>query len=497
MTETKLQPVILAGGSGTRLWPISRGDYPKQLLQLTEEHTMLQATALRLAPLQDANNRVDVLAPIIVCGEDLRFLVSGQLNEINRDSPTVILEPEGKNTAPAIAAAAALSATRDPDTTLVIMPADHAIGNPNAFCAAVQRAAQVCRDGEYIATLGVKPTHAETGFGYIRQGQQTETGVFDLAAFVEKPIPEVAEQLFSDGQHYWNAGIFVGRACVLQRAMKVHANAIHTAAEAAVANGEYDGEFFRLDREAFAESPSDSMDYAVMEKLQASSDSTDVASEPLDHAVGAIVVPLDAGWSDVGSWEALLDVLTPDADGNVNQGDVLTIGARNSVHVSTSRLVTSLGVDGLIIVETPDAVLVTPKENSQQVKEIVAELKAAGRPEATSHHKVYRPWGTFESLDRGERYQVKRLTMNPGATLSLQLHYHRSEHWVIVRGTARVTRDDDVFLLSENESVYLPVGTKHRLENPGRIPLEVIEVQSGSYLGEDDIVRFEDVYKHD
>lgn len=484
MKTLRIQPVILAGGSGTRLWPISRGDYPKQLLQLDDELTMLQRTAVRLEGANSAEAEAVLLPPLVVCGEDLRFLVATQLNAVTPSGPVIVLEPAARNTAPAIAAAAHVSARDDEDCILVVMPADHVIADAAAFCQAVMTAATACDDGEVVATFGVKPTRPETGFGYIQRGYAAGDGVFHLARFVEKPELATAEALVADGEHYWNAGIFVARASVLMRAVAAYAPDIAAAVEKSVAVAERDGQFLRLGKEEFAASPSDSMDFAVMEKLNNG-----------DAGIGAIVVPLEAQWSDVGSWEALLDVLERDDAGNVSRGDVVAIDSRDCVHLSTSRLVTSLGTEGLVIVETPDAVFVAPKSESQRVKDVVAELNERQRSEAASHQKVYRPWGTFESLDSGDRYQVKRLTVNPGATLSLQLHYHRAEHWVVVRGTARVTRGEEEFLLSENESTYLPVGITHRLENPGKVPLEVIEVQSGSYLGEDDIVRFEDVYK--
>jgi mannose-1-phosphate guanylyltransferase / mannose-6-phosphate isomerase len=479
-----VQPVILAGGSGTRLWPISRGDYPKQLLQLDDELTMLQRTAVRLHSANPGTAELALLAPLVVCGEDLRFLVAQQLNAVDAGSPTVILEPAARNTAPAIAAAAHIAAMDDPNCVLVVMPADHVIADADAFCEAVATAALVCAEKDVVATFGVKPTRAETGFGYIQRGEALSEGVYALATFVEKPDAITAEQLVADGQHYWNAGIFLAKASVLIRAVTELAPEIGNAAEKAVSVAARDGQFLRLGFDEFCASPSDSMDFAVMEKLNEG-----------EADISAVVVPLDAQWSDVGSWEALLDVLERDDAGNVSRGDVVSIDSRNCVHISTSRLVTSLGVRDLVIVETPDAVFVAPKSESQRVKELVTKLNEQQRSEVSSHQKVYRPWGTFESLDTGARYQVKRLTVNPGASLSLQLHYHRAEHWVVVRGTARVTRGDEQFLLSENESTYLPVGTTHRLENPGKVTLEVIEVQSGSYLGEDDIVRLDDVYQ--
>jgi mannose-1-phosphate guanylyltransferase / mannose-6-phosphate isomerase len=488
-SQALIQPVILAGGAGTRLWPLSRGDYPKQLLNLDGDGTMLQATAGRLDPLSSSQPTFTIAPAMIVAGEDIRFLVADQVNTGNPAPAAIVLEPIARNTAPAIAAAAYLARRDGADPVLVVMPADHVVRNAQAFCAAVARAVELCLDRDVIATFGIVPSRPETGFGYIRRGTaiSSQEDAFELAAFVEKPDLERATKLVADGEHYWNGGIFIARASVLCKAVEGHAPAIGQAVTAAVGEATHDGDFIRLARDGLASSPSDSFDYAVMEKL----DESDTVG------VGAIVVPLDAGWSDVGSWGALLEVLDADANGNVNQGDVVSIDSRNNIQISTSRLVTSLGIDGLVIVETPDAVFVAPKELSQRVKEVVGELAERKRSEATSHQKVYRPWGVFESLDHGSRYQVKRLTVYPGASLSLQLHHHRAEHWVVVEGTARVTRGDEVILLTENESTYLPVGIKHRLENPGKVALEVIEVQSGTYLGEDDIVRFEDVYRRD
>ncbi len=444
---------------------------------------MLQRTAQRIRP----GTGLSVKAPTVICGEELRFLVVEQMRSINAGETRIILEALPRNTGPAVAAAAQIAAGDGVDPVLVVMPADHVIRDEDEFARTVAVAVRLCAQRAIIATFGIVPERADTGFGYIRRGEAmaglAAQSVFELAAFEEKPNPARAEALVSGGRHYWNAGIFVARASVFNQALAIHAPAIAEAVGAAVAAGTSDGQFFRLDAVAFAACPSEAVDTAVMERLRN------------DPAVNGVVVPLDAGWSDVGSWAALLEVLDADESGNVAIGDVVSVDSTNSMQLSTSRLLTTVGVDGLVVVETPDAVFVARKDASPKVKELVARLTEKERPEANSHRRVHRPWGTFESLDQGQRYQVKRLRVNPGASLSLQLHHHRSEHWVIVSGTARVTRDDEVLLLGENESVYLPSGTKHRLENPGKVMLEVIEVQSGCYLGEDDIVRFEDVYQ--
>lgn len=460
-----LQPVILSGGSGTRLWPLSREHHPKQLLALTGNRTMLQETVARLDGL------TNVAPPIVVCNEEYRFLVAEQLRELSVRPTRIILEPTGRNTAPALTLAAIEAMQNNADPLLLVMAADHVIRDIPTFHAAVARAATLAAAGR-LATFGIVATAPETGYGYIRKGEGDA-----VAAFVEKPDAETARRYIESGEFLWNSGMFMMRASVwLQELSRFHAP-IHQACIAAYSQGQADNDFFRVHKEAFAACHSESIDYAVMEK-------TDRAA----------VVPLDAGWSDVGAWAALLDVCERDTAGNVIKGDVLTHDTKDSLVFAQSRLVAAIGLDDIIVVETPDAVLVVHKDRAQDVKEIVGQLKQANREEAKSHRRVYRPWGYYEGVDTGPRFQVKRICVSPGASLSLQMHHHRAEHWVVVTGTARVTRGDELFILTENQSTYIPLGTRHRLENPGTIPLHMIEVQSGAYLGEDDIVRFEDKY---
>ena len=466
-----IYPVILTGGAGSRLWPVSREHYPKPLLPLFGDRTMLQETALRLAELPGAR------PPVFVCNEEHRFLVAEQIQSIGLEAGAILLEPEGRNTAPALTIAALQLFEQDPDAIMVVMPADHVIPDTAVFKSAVEQGVALASAGQLV-TYGIVPRHAETGYGYIRRGDAIEDGkAYRVSQFVEKPDLATAQGYVDSGEYYWNSGIFTLRADAWLAEMQQHAPAILEACKAAVAAGKRDVDFCRVDKAAFLASPSDSIDYAVMEK-------TDKAT----------VVPLDAGWSDVGAWSALWDISAHDAQGNVTQGDVLTHDVRDTLVLAQHRCVAAIGLDGVVVIETPDAVLVTRRECAQDVKEIVSQLKTLGRDEYKFHRRVFRPWGDYEGIDTGARYQVKRLTVKPGASLSLQMHHHRAEHWIVVKGTARVTRGEDVFILSENESTYIPLGTKHRLENPGAIPLEIIEVQSGSYLGEDDIVRFEDVY---
>jgi len=475
----KLQSVILCGGSGTRLWPLSREQYPKQLLALNGDRTLLQGTALRLS-VNDGRKTAISLAPIIVSNEEYRFITAEQLRQIGVKAAKIILEPFGRNTAPALTLAALTAMDSGNDPVLVVMPADHVISNNAAFQVAISIGIPHAESGKLV-TFGIKPTHPETGYGYIRAGTSgaTQNDALEIAAFVEKPDAATAERYVSSGDYFWNAGIFMMKASVWLKQLEITRPDIIKSCRAAFAGSANDHDFLRIEKETFKDCPSDSIDYAVMEKLPA--------------GLG-LVVPLDAGWSDVGAWDALWDLGQKDTDNNVLTGDVLAFATRDSLAISQSRLVALVGLEDTVVVETPDAVLVAHKSRMQDIKNVVARLKKDDRTEANAHRKIYRPWGYYDSIDAGSRFQVKRIVVNPGATLSLQLHHHRAEHWIVVRGTARVTRGDEIFLVSENESTYIPLGTRHRLENPGKVPLEMIEVQSGAYLGEDDIVRFEDTY---
>lgn len=459
-----LCPVILSGGSGTRLWPLSRDQFPKQLLCLMGDRTLLQQTVQRLDGLPGATD------PIVVCNEEHRFLAAEQLREIGAAPADIVLEPEGRNTAPALTLAA-LAARDHGDPLLLVMPADHAIREMPAFRASVAGAVPLAQQG-LLVLFGVVPTSPETGYGYIRRGDGD-----NVAAFVEKPGTATAQQYVASGEYLWNSGMFLMRASIWLEEMARHAPDILEACAAAYAGSRRDGDFHRILREPFLGCRHLSIDHAVMEKT-----------------ARAAVVPLDAGWTDIGAWSALWSVSARDADGNVVRGDVYAHDTRNTLMIAQHRLLGVVGVEDAIIVETPDAVLVARKDRAQEVREIVQRLKAEKRPEHQLHRRVYRPWGSYEGVDAGERFQVKRLVIRPGASLSLQLHRHRAEHWVVVKGTARVTREQEVFTLTENQSTYIPPEVCHRLENPGRDPLEIIEVQSGDYLGEDDIVRFEDIY---
>jgi mannose-1-phosphate guanylyltransferase/mannose-6-phosphate isomerase len=462
----RLQPVLLSGGSGTRLWPLSREMYPKQFLPLVDDDTLLQATWKRVAPLAP-------LPPIVVANETHRFLAAEQLRVLDVANPAILLEPVGRNTAPAIAAAALQAMATGGDPLLLVLPSDHVIADAKAFRDAVVLASAVAEQGALL-TFGIVPTGAETGFGYIQAA--AGEGVRKVLRFVEKPDAATAQRYLDAGGYYWNSGMFLFRASrylqELERLRPDILGATRTAFDAATR----DGDFIRLDQDAFAACPSESIDYAVMEQTDAS-----------------MVLPVDIGWNDVGSWSALWDVAARDGDGNACRGDVIAIDSRNS-YVHARRLVALVGVEDLVVVETDDAVLVAHKDRVQQVKEVVARLKSGQRSQAALHREVHRPWGSYDSVDVGDAFQVKRIKVKPGARLSLQSHTRRAEHWIVVRGTARVTRDNDVFELHANQSTYIPIGAKHRLENPGTQMLELVEVQSGDYLGEDDIVRYEDVY---
>jgi mannose-1-phosphate guanylyltransferase/mannose-6-phosphate isomerase len=466
-----LIPVILSGGSGTRLWPLSRKNLPKQFLVLRGDSTLFQQTVLRTRALAGTD------APIVVCSEDHRFLVAEQLRAVGIEKAAILLEPVPRNTAPAIALAAWRALAKDPDATILVLPADHLIGDTHGFAAAVGKALPLADQG-WLVTFGVRPEAPETGFGYIKRAEAIGDGGFRVERFVEKPDVATARQYVDAGDFEWNSGMFLFKASRYLEELHLHAPAMHAASKAAFIAARADLDFVRIDKDAFIASPENSIDYAVMEK-------TDRAA----------VVPVSCAWSDIGSWDALWATSDRDASGNRLEGDVIAIDSRNCfVRGTDRRLVAALGLDDIVIVDTPDAVLVAPRDRVQDVKRLVDKIKSDGRQEHMFHRKVYRPWGSYDSIDMGDRFQVKRIIVKPGAALSLQKHHHRAEHWVIVSGTAEVTRNDEVFLLAENESTFLPLGAVHRLRNPGKVPLELIEVQSGSYLGEDDIVRLEDVY---
>lgn len=462
-----LVPVILSGGAGTRLWPLSREAFPKQFLPLLGDDTLLQSTWKRVAS-------VSSRGPIVVSNHEHRFMAAEQLREAGARPDSVILEPIGRNTAPAIAVAALEATAQGDDPLLLVLPSDHIIKDLKAFENAVEIAADAAQEEGKLVTFGVVPTGPETGYGYIESAGNTASR--PVIRFVEKPDFETAKRYLESGGFFWNSGMFLFKASRYLEELGTFQPKILAACKVALERARRDADFVRLDSEAFSECPSDSIDYAVMEKT-----------------ADAVVVPLDAGWSDVGSWSALWEASERDDRGNAHRGDVLAINCRNT-YAHSHRLTALIGLDDVVVVDTDDALLVGRQDQLQQVKEVVAQLKSSGRTHATWHRKVYRPWGAYDSIDSGERFQVKRITVKPGGTLSLQMHHHRAEHWIVVSGTARVTKGEETILLTENQSTYIPLGVVHRLENPGKLPLELIEVQSGSYLGEDDIVRFEDVY---
>ena len=466
-----LIPLILSGGSGTRLWPVSRKNLPKQFLELAGKGTLFQQTIARTQQLPD------LAAPIVVASEDHRFLAADQLLDLGVDNATIVLEPLARNTAPAIALGALQALRRGGDPLLLVLPADHLIGDKTSFVEAVKQATPLAEQG-WLVTFGIRPDRPETGFGYIRRAAAVGDNAFQVDQFVEKPDLATAEGYLADGRYDWNSGMFLFKASRYLQELAEHAPEMVAAVREADAKASTDLDFVRIDYETFSQVPDDSIDYAVMEKTRR-----------------AAVIPVDCAWSDIGSWSALWLTGEKDADGNLSEGDTLAIDTHNSLLRSHDRhLVATVGVDNLIVVTTPDATLVAHRDAAQDVKSIVEQLKASGRTEHSLHRVVHRPWGSYDSLEARDRFQVKRIVVKPGASLSLQKHHHRAEHWIVVSGTAEVTCDDRVFLLGENQSTYIPLGSVHRLRNPGKVPVELIEVQSGSYLGEDDIVRLDDVY---
>jgi mannose-1-phosphate guanylyltransferase/mannose-6-phosphate isomerase len=464
-----LTPVILSGGVGSRLWPISREYHPKQFLPLSGELSMLQETLQRTGSVEET-------PPLVVCNEEHRFMVAEQLRQVDLSAGAIILEPQGRNTAPAVALAAIHAQLNDPEAVLLVLPADHLIQDVEAFVAAVEKALPFAQQG-HLMTFGIEPSSPETSYGYIKRGSDIAPDIFKLNQFVEKPDEVTATAYLQDGSYLWNSGMFLLRAATYLEELARCAPEMMRCCSEAMQNAQVDMDFLRPEREAFLACPSDSIDYAVMEK-------TDLGA----------VVSLNCGWNDIGAWSALWEVAERDAQGNVLRGDVIAEDCSGSYLRSESRLVAACGVKDLVVVETADAILIADRNNVQNVKSIVTQLKKMDRPEASLHRRVYRPWGSYESLVSAGRFQVKRIIVKPQATLSLQMHHHRAEHWIVVQGTAEVTCEDKVFMLGEDQSTYIPLGHKHRLANPGQIPVEIIEVQSGSYLGEDDIVRFEDVY---
>ncbi len=475
MENGMIIPIILSGGTGSRLWPLSRELYPKQLLPLVNSHTMLQNTILRTVGIPNITD------PILVCNSDHRFMVAEQMRQLNLKPSSVILEPIGRNTAPAVAVAALHALTYTENPVLLVLPADHVIDDIGAFHKAIEIVTPAAVAGKLV-TFGVCPTGPETGYGYIKASSSSkhsgnENAILDVNCFVEKPDGTTAQGYVASGDYFWNSGMFMFTARRYLAELERYSPEMAGSCRKVYLQAIMDPDFIRLEKDIFSACPSDSIDYAVMEKT-----------------ADAVVCPLNAGWCDVGSWSALYEIGKPDADGNVLKGDIFLHDTKNCYIYADERLVAAVGLEDHIIVETADAILVAKRDRVQDVKSIVRQLNVRNRPETLVHRKVYRPWGAYQSVDTAERFQVKRITVNPGASLSLQMHHHRAEHWIVVKGTARITKDHEVILLTENQSTYIPLGVTHRLENPGVILLELIEVQSGSYLGEDDIVRFEDVY---
>jgi mannose-1-phosphate guanylyltransferase/mannose-6-phosphate isomerase len=477
----ELQPIILSGGSGTRLWPLSREHYPKPLLRLLGEHSLLQATALRLDALR---GKVNVRPPILVCNEEHRFLTADQLAEIGRPAQALLLEPAPRNTAPALHVAALEAVREGGDPLILVLPADHLVTRPQGLAEALLRAIACAAAGDFVV-FGVPPDRPETGYGYIRAGRETPQGARAVDAFFEKPDAARAREYVASGAYSWNSGMFMTRASSWTKALEQFRPDIAAASRRAWSEAKRDGRFVLLAHEPFRASPTESIDKAVAEPL---------ALEPL-AGVRPSVVPLDAGWSDVGNWSAVWEAGTPDERGNVVTGDVLLEDAHGTLVLANGRLVAGLGLRDMVVIETPDAVMVAPRERAQDVRRLVARLNESGRPEALQNRKIYRPWGYYDLLHAGPGFLVKSLVINPGAAISLQRHHKRAEHWVVVRGVATVTRGEERFELRENQSTYIPIGMVHRLENRGEAQLEIVEVQSGAYLGEDDIERFSDIYK--
>lgn len=466
-------PVVLCGGSGSRMWPLSRGEYPKQFINLYGKHSLLQQTVMRFEGLQSA------LPPILVSNNEQRFLLSEQLRSIGVKDARVVLEPCARNTAPAISAAAMLALAQDKDACLLVLPSDHVIQNNAGFQKLIMQAANAAAEG-FLVTFGIDPSHAHTGYGYIERGEalSQENKIFKIASFVEKPNLQEAQKFLDEKKHYWNSGIFMFKAEVYIQELAKLQPKMFEQIQKSVTDASFDPDYIRLDEKAFGACPADSIDYAIMEHTRR----------------GAIIVAENLGWNDIGSWDALSEVTPADSNKNNVLGDVLIEDVKNCYLRSEHRMIAAVGLKDTIVVETADAILVAHKNKVQDVKKIVKKLNEQKRPESIKHRRVYRPWGSYDSIDTGARFQVKRIIVNPQASLSLQMHFHRAEHWIVVKGTARITNADQTILLTENQSTYIPIGTMHRLENPGKFPLELIEIQSGSYLGEDDIVRFEDVY---